>query len=426
MRKKNNIILWGKKYECTGCAACFAACAQGAIELKEDKEGFLYPYIDTNKCIKCKKCIKVCPAKSYNLKDSKMEIMYYPFDNNLNKYISISQEILNECGCTIVPMCSFRESFKVKCNAVILNWYDSIDVKCSKKLLIREMFFKVLKLYVLKMRGVKIINTFHNKIQHNLDAKWKRGAHIYTSLIMWISDYVIILSKSSERYLRPVMGCGQLIKKVRYIPHPNYLGAYPNDKSGVISRDSDNFRILFVGQIRRYKNIEVIIECAKRILNKNIEFNIYGLCLDSEYKSEILSLIEGVRNINIHFEFVPDDKICKLMQENDVVVLPYDSRSSMNSGTVILAFSNSIPVICPNICTIDEYEIAKKYTYEYKSHEEHVNIITEKVLLAYTEWDADKNEYYQFGELLKKEVEEKNSREILIGLYKNLIQEIKK
>ena len=46
---------------CTGCAACVSVCPTGSISMKEDREGFLQPYIDTKTCIGCHKCEKTCP-----------------------------------------------------------------------------------------------------------------------------------------------------------------------------------------------------------------------------------------------------------------------------------------------------------------------------------------------------------------------------
>ena len=45
---------------CTGCAACYASCPNGSIEMVIDNEGFLYPEI-LGTCIDCGKCQKVCP-----------------------------------------------------------------------------------------------------------------------------------------------------------------------------------------------------------------------------------------------------------------------------------------------------------------------------------------------------------------------------
>ena len=46
---------------CTGCAACASVCPTGSISMKEDREGFLQPIIDSKTCIGCHKCEKTCP-----------------------------------------------------------------------------------------------------------------------------------------------------------------------------------------------------------------------------------------------------------------------------------------------------------------------------------------------------------------------------
>ena len=51
------------KSGCCGCSACYAACPAGAIEMKPDDEGFLYPVIDPGKCVHCHKCLQACAFK---------------------------------------------------------------------------------------------------------------------------------------------------------------------------------------------------------------------------------------------------------------------------------------------------------------------------------------------------------------------------
>ncbi len=47
---------------CYGCGACFNVCPTGAIDMKENEDGFLEPAIDEEKCISCGKCGQVCPS----------------------------------------------------------------------------------------------------------------------------------------------------------------------------------------------------------------------------------------------------------------------------------------------------------------------------------------------------------------------------
>ena len=62
--------------ECTGCSMCKSICPVGAIEMREDQLGFLYPSVDHNKCIKCGLCEKKCPV--INLKqEQNLKKAYY-------------------------------------------------------------------------------------------------------------------------------------------------------------------------------------------------------------------------------------------------------------------------------------------------------------------------------------------------------------
>ena len=47
--------------KCYGCRACEQVCAKGAITIKPNNEGFLYPTLNKDLCIDCGLCVKVCP-----------------------------------------------------------------------------------------------------------------------------------------------------------------------------------------------------------------------------------------------------------------------------------------------------------------------------------------------------------------------------
>lgn len=51
-----------QKQLCCGCEACVQVCSKQCITLEEDKEGFLYPYVDAFLCVDCGLCEKVCPV----------------------------------------------------------------------------------------------------------------------------------------------------------------------------------------------------------------------------------------------------------------------------------------------------------------------------------------------------------------------------
>ena len=62
------------KERCCGCTSCVSVCSHGAITMRADGLGFLYPEVDKDLCVDCGLCDKVCAFdenydKSSNLPD---------------------------------------------------------------------------------------------------------------------------------------------------------------------------------------------------------------------------------------------------------------------------------------------------------------------------------------------------------------------
>ena len=57
--------IYEKREDCCGCTACCAICPVGAIKMRPDEEGFLYPVLDGAKCIRCYKCLSICSFKEF-------------------------------------------------------------------------------------------------------------------------------------------------------------------------------------------------------------------------------------------------------------------------------------------------------------------------------------------------------------------------
>lgn len=107
------------KENCCGCTACKNICPANAIEMKEDKEGFLYPIVNEEKCIKCELCKKVCPV--LNVKNEAKEQHAYIFQNANNDirrqstsggaFSAIAEKIIDKNG--IVYGVIFDKDFNV-------------------------------------------------------------------------------------------------------------------------------------------------------------------------------------------------------------------------------------------------------------------------------------------------------------------------
>ena len=64
-----------RKDQCCGCSACLHICPKHSISFREDKEGFLYPQVDTSTCVDCGLCENVCPV--LNQDEERMPLQVY-------------------------------------------------------------------------------------------------------------------------------------------------------------------------------------------------------------------------------------------------------------------------------------------------------------------------------------------------------------
>lgn len=58
------------KKDCCGCYACYNICPKQCIDMKQNKDGFVYPRINNKICINCNLCETVCPIiNQYQIKN---------------------------------------------------------------------------------------------------------------------------------------------------------------------------------------------------------------------------------------------------------------------------------------------------------------------------------------------------------------------
>lgn len=352
-----------------------------------------------------------------------MRIAYIPYES-ANKYIEISQECIKSCGHEIVDFQSVPW-VKTPCvDIAILNWYESIGGTNFIKVFLKALIRRV-RIILLKTHGVKIIFTFHNRIPH--DMKGAISTKIARNRMKWLirrSDRVIILSKASTKYLSEYMDGDEIKRKVSFIPHPNYIGAYTDNTVFLPPARRDAFHILFVGSIRRYKNVELLIRVARKLTDLKVEIAIAGKPQNEAYSDELKKSIIDLEYVHLDLRFIPDEEIDTLIQKSDVLVLPYNVQSSMNSGMVYLAFSNGRTVICPLISSLKDFDDNLYYSYMYTSEEDHVEKLEYEIRKAYRDWNTDIENYEKRGRTLFEIVQKNNSKEMIVQYYVELFKKI--
>jgi glycosyltransferase involved in cell wall biosynthesis len=207
---------------------------------------------------------------------------------------------------------------------------------------------------LLRLRGTRIVWTVHNLKPHERH-------HSLPELLfpLWfprLCTHVIAMTSSglaaAQEAYPPLRR-----KAAAVIPHGHYRDAYPRALSRAESRARlglpNRFTFLFLGNIRRYKNVPALIAAFGKLPQSDIQLLIVGQPLKVDVEELRRSALTDSR-IRLQLEFVSDQEVPLYMGAADVVVLPFDSI--LNSGSVLLALSFNRAVLAPRLGSLPEIQ----------------------------------------------------------------------
>lgn len=354
--------------------------------------------------------------------NSHAKIIFNPCENKENKYINILVSGLEKSGFQINPLDDFLSS-KAHYRSIQLlhlNWFENLD-DTSKRKMWTSYFRKLVVLLAVKIGKKKLVWTMHNRLTH--EKKSAKLSRMLTERIVDQSDAIVIHSTISKKILQDQFP--NLKSKIVYIPHPDFIQEYGSMLPDLQRRFSPQLKLLFLGAIKPYKNIEMLIQMAKTFPNE-IHLTIAGNPNTIAYKNELEDLAKGIKNLRLELKFVSDSEIPTYIHESDLLVLPYSLESSLNSGTAILAFSYGRSVICPRIGTLEDLDAGEDiFDYQYQNEAEHFEALTSQIQKAIQVHLRNPNELIEKGKRMRELVAKKNNKQLvvekLIELYNSLL-----
>lgn len=330
---------------------------------------------------------------------TKKYIVYYPnpggsIRENLyvGKMIDILSEYYQVVGIENISN-DIQKIKQVKC--VILNWAETSLNSYLKR-----------RLYLYKICRVKIYWVFHNRVPHDCI----EPQHIKN--MSWLADfcdYIILLSDASRKYLPHYR---RNKKKGILVPHINYIDTYPKCNNRDIRKEynisEEKVIFSFLGLLRPYKNIDLIINAFQELNFPNAILLIAGKTQGNKFGSNLLEMKENNEKIILDLGYVSNGEMEAYLRASDVLVLPYDKTSGMNSGAMIMSFSYGRTVIVPQIAMAEDIidkDIA--FIYDYSTKEENYEALKAEMAKAY---NAGREKLMEMGNKAKDHMEKYNGK----------------
>jgi glycosyltransferase involved in cell wall biosynthesis len=205
-------------------------------------------------------------------------------------------------------------------------------------------------LLISKLRRKKLVVTVHNVLPHeNKYIGW-----FMTLFIVLLADRLIVHCNRNLRkmiQLYPVK-----LNKISVIPHGPLS---PLQRSNISSEEArkrlglrpDEKIILFFGNIREYKGLDVLLHSLK-IVKQHVprcRLLIVGTPWTSFSSYEkLIKTLKLEEAIIMKLRYIPDEEVELYFMASDIVVLPYKSFES-SSGIAALAINFSKPIIVTDV-----------------------------------------------------------------------------
>lgn len=344
-----------------------------------------------------------------------MKVCFYPLKSKTNDYINNTINLLRELNIKLYLLENVKKDFFLfkSIDVFHFNWYENLSpnnyFNAFKDLLKKVIFINMLKLF-----NKKIVWTMHNKISH--ESLNDKLSIFMIKFMAEKSDKIIIHCNESKEILSNICN-DEIVNKTYYIPHVNYIDNIHNDNKitrNTFNIDDEELVFLFIGAIRKYKNIELLIDVFNELKLNNCKLIIAGNPINEEYKKDLIRLINTSKNIIHILRFLDNSELYDLINLSNIVVLPYDKKSTLNSGSIILSFSCKKTVISPMIGTLKDMREEKfYYGYDYHNDTEHYQMLKENIIKVYNDYKINNYILKEKGEQAYLYVKKYHSPDII-------------
>jgi D-inositol-3-phosphate glycosyltransferase len=180
---------------------------------------------------------------------------------------------------------------------------------------------------------------------HDIDSFKGKNYDFYLKIVCKLVDEIIVHNIESETALL-LKGISKA--KIHVIPHGNYL---PFVNELPYEPSDGKLKILFFGQIKKVKGLQILLDAFKLAFekNQNIHLTIAGKAWHEDVSqfNDFIKINNLTNNVKTIFEYIPNEEVESYFSSADVVVLPY--TKIFQSGVLLLTMSYGRPVLTSNL-----------------------------------------------------------------------------
>ncbi|WP_319519531.1 glycosyltransferase [uncultured Martelella sp.] len=289
----------------------------------------------------------------------KPTILLSPMKSDFNHFIDSFSNTLADRGYRVRP---YATKSLGAANVVVFHWPNEFFLKKNSVSRLLKSYKRILFMrYFRRFNNLKVIWISHNIFPHDATEVDRRLLSFFFGTL----DGIVCLSNASRNQLLASYPlCRNTPILVTVHGHYRDIQLAP----AKISRwQKGRLRLGCFGQIRRYKNLLALVECASEIPDI-ADLEIVGKTIDSMLAEELEYAVSRTSNVTFASRetYLDNTELENFIDSCDAVALPY--RNITNSGAVLHALSRNRPVLAPKLGSLPELQndVGKEWLYLYE------------------------------------------------------------
>lgn len=290
-----------------------------------------------------------------------MRVASAPAWGAANPYTGLLADALQREGIAVSHLPKRWWNHPFGADVVLLHWPNEFFFHRSPRRSLKAWTLLALVAISRRTSGQKLVWLVHNLLPHD---RTGRPAMRLRDAFLQALDGLIFLSGDSRRMLLDrYPALGRLPCAV--VPHGHYRDCAATPVKAWRA-PSDTPRVAFMGEAKRYKAPDRLIEAARGLPAGAVEIAIAGQCSDESFARDLSALARGAANVSLDLRWLSGAELEAHVDRADAVALPY--RDILNSGSTLFALSRARPVLAPKLGSLVELQqqVGGEWLYLYE------------------------------------------------------------